>query len=88
MNACCVLHNFIQVEKQNDPLLEAEDLQLLNLVDCELSMRPIEVNEDGITTVEATNEWTLFRDQLVLDMFAEYQRYRAQEEQRELANVP
>ena len=55
-------------------------------MDCELSMRPIEVNEDEITTVEATNEWTLFRDQLTMDMFIEYQRYQAQVEQRELEN--
>jgi hypothetical protein len=56
MNACCVLQNFIWVEKQNDPLIEAEDLHLLNLVEQKLSMRPIEVNKDEITTVEATKE--------------------------------
>lgn len=86
MNVCCVLHNFIRAEKQNVPLIEAE-LQLLNLVDHELSMMPIEVNEDEITTFESNNEWTLFRDQLAMDMFAEYQRYRAQEAKGEFENV-
>ncbi|PRQ45951.1 hypothetical protein RchiOBHm_Chr3g0497311 [Rosa chinensis] len=53
-------------------------------------MRPIETNEEEIRTVEATNEWIVFRDQLAMHMFADYQRRRAQQAQQEqgdLANV-
>ncbi|XP_050365458.1 protein ALP1-like [Argentina anserina] len=91
INACCVLHNFIRIEKHNDPLLEAEEFHILDLVDRELAMRPIEINEEEVRTVEATNEWTAFRDRLAMDMFVDYRRYRVQQvhqEQREVANVP
>ncbi|XP_050379517.1 probable pectinesterase/pectinesterase inhibitor 6 [Argentina anserina] len=91
INACCVLYNFIRIEKHNDPLLEAEEFHILDLVDRELAMRPIEINEEEFKTIKATNEWIAFRDRQAMDMFVDYRRYRVQQvhqEQREVENMP
>ena len=80
INACCILHNFIRTEQAADPVLEAQDLQFLASVDSELLNRSTreenENNSDGITSVQATAEWTAFRDTLALHMFHDYQAQR------------
>ncbi|KAG8378996.1 hypothetical protein BUALT_Bualt07G0042400 [Buddleja alternifolia] len=68
INACCSLHNFVRGEIPEDPLLDE--------VDRELENREIEDyadNDEQITTVKTTNEWTTFRDNLAMQMFDEYQ---------------
>ncbi|KAB2629222.1 hypothetical protein D8674_034017 [Pyrus ussuriensis x Pyrus communis] len=80
INACCILHNFIRTEQAADPVLEAQDLQFLAYVDSELLNRSTreenENNSDRITSVQATAEWTSFRDTLALHMFHDYQAQR------------
>ncbi|KAB2603032.1 hypothetical protein D8674_004037 [Pyrus ussuriensis x Pyrus communis] len=80
INACCILHNFIRTEQAADPVLEAQDLQFLASVDSELLNRSTreenENNSDGITSVQATAEWTAFRETLALHMFHDYQAQR------------
>nr|XP_028953872.1 protein ALP1-like [Malus domestica] len=59
-------------EQATDPVLEAQDLQFLASVDSELLNRSTreenENNSDGITSVQATVEWTAFRDTLALQI--------------------
>lgn len=46
---------------------------LLQEVDNEIDDQPIEADDaNTITSVQVTNEWTNFRNQLSNDMFAEY----------------
>eukprot|EP00256_Glycine_max_P048851 XP_006603327.1 protein ALP1-like [Glycine max] len=77
INACFVLHNFIRDEQQTDQLLEVQDLEFLSVVDEELvhqSREEVQNNViDDITTIQATEEWTRFRDALAMNMFANYQ---------------
>ena len=77
INACFVLHNFIRDEQQTDQLLEVQDLEFLSVVDEELvhQLREGVQNNviDDITTIQATEEWTRFRDTLAMNMFANYQ---------------
>lgn len=72
-----MLHNFIREEQQSDPILEAQDLELLSAVDDELTnqqMARVASNSgDEVTTIQATEEWTRFRDTLAMNMFATYQ---------------
>ena len=66
INACCMLHNFAR-DRQHI----MDDL-LLHEVDNEIS-QPIEADDaNSITSVQVTNAWTNFRNQLSNDMFAEY----------------
>uniref|UniRef100_A0A0R0GDT5 DUF8040 domain-containing protein n=1 Tax=Glycine max TaxID=3847 RepID=A0A0R0GDT5_SOYBN len=77
INACFVLHNFIRDGQQTDQLLEVQDSELLSVVDEELvhqSREGVQNNViDDITTIQATGEWTRFRDTLAMNMFANYQ---------------
>ncbi|XP_028180268.1 protein ALP1-like [Glycine soja] len=77
INACFMLHNFIRDEQHSDPILEAQDLELLSIVDNELINQQMErvTNNigDEVTTIQATEEWTRFRDTLAMNMFATYQ---------------
>ena len=77
INACFMLHNFIRDEQHSDPILEAQDLELLSVVDNELinqRMKRVTNNiGDEVTTIQATEEWTKFRDTLAMNMFATYQ---------------
>ena len=68
INACCVLHNFAR-DRQHI----MDDL-LLPEVDIELADAPNDDPDDDnyITSVEVTTEWSNFRQQLADDMFAEY----------------
>ena len=72
-----MLHHFIRDEQQSDPILEAQDLELLSVVDNELINQQMErvTNNigDEVTTIQATEEWTRFRDTLAMNMFATYQ---------------
>ncbi|KAG5125191.1 hypothetical protein JHK82_031928 [Glycine max] len=64
-------------EQHSDPILEAQDLELLSVVDNELinqQMKRVTNNiGDEVTTIQATEEWTRFRDTLAMNMFATYQ---------------
>ena len=77
INAYFVLHNFIRDEQQTDQVLEVQDLEFLSVVDEELvhqSREKVQNNViDDITTIQATEEWTRFRDTLAMNMFANYQ---------------
>ncbi|KAK9286606.1 hypothetical protein L1049_015006 [Liquidambar formosana] len=73
INACFILHNFIREEMLED--------DLLNDVDEELENAPMleneDVDEDNITAIKVTQEWTAFRDTLAMQMFEDYQARRA-----------
>ncbi|OMO87937.1 hypothetical protein COLO4_20531 [Corchorus olitorius] len=50
---------------------------LLNVVDKDLESAPTiedDVEDENITVVKVTNEWTNFRDELAVKMFEEYRR--------------
>ncbi|XP_073365423.1 uncharacterized protein [Aegilops tauschii subsp. strangulata] len=67
INACCVLHNFAR-DRQH-----MMDNLLLQELDNELASQPIEADDaNSIRSVQVTNAWTNFRNQLSDDMFAEY----------------
>lgn len=72
-----MLHNFIRDEQQSDQILEAQDLELLFVVDDELTnqqMERVTSNiRDEVTTIQASEEWTRFCDTLAMNMFATYQ---------------
>lgn len=78
INACFLLHNFIRIEQLNDPVLEGQDLELLDSVDEEI-MRHLMLDHnannflDRITGVQVTEQWYAFRDTLALQMFHDYQ---------------
>ncbi|KHN47711.1 hypothetical protein glysoja_026400, partial [Glycine soja] len=73
IDVCFLLHNFIRDEQQSDPILEAQDLELLFVVDNELINQQMErvTNNigDEVTTIQATEEWTRFCDTLAMNMF-------------------
>ena len=72
-----MLHNFIRDGQQSDPILEAQDQELLSVVDNELINQQMErvTNNigDEVTTIQATEEWTRFCNTLAMNMFATYQ---------------
>lgn len=80
INACFVLHNFIIEEKQSDEILEDQDLELLSVVDEELTnqqtQRVATNGVDEVECVQVTEAWTTFRDAYAMNMFAEYQDRR------------
>jgi len=71
-----MLHNFIRDEQQSDPILEAQDLELLSIVHNELINQQMErvTNNigDEVTTFQVTEEYTRFCDTLAMNMFATY----------------
>lgn len=75
INACFVLHNFLIDEKMDED-------DILHEVDCELEHVEVPDNEDlknddyYISTAWATDEWNIFRDNLDMKMFNEYQTRR------------
>ncbi|PRQ55957.1 hypothetical protein RchiOBHm_Chr1g0330371 [Rosa chinensis] len=82
INACCVLHNFIRIEQASDPVLEDQDSRFLVAVDLEILNRPTSESNannlnDRITSVQATEQWTNFRDTFALKMFQDYQARHA-----------
>ena len=66
INACCILHNFIWDEMNEDKLLRAVDLELEDV-----SLNKNEISAENITFVRVTNEWTAFRDALAKEIFEE-----------------
>ena len=63
MNACCMLNNFIRVQRLVDPILEDQNAAFLASIDEEIlsqtTMEEIPNNsEDCITCVHDTDEWT------------------------------
>ena len=71
INTCCILHNFIRDEMEEDDLLREVDLELENA-----SINENEALEENITYVRVTPEWTAFRDALAEEMFEQYQARR------------
>ncbi|GAA0185319.1 hypothetical protein LIER_32607 [Lithospermum erythrorhizon] len=67
--ACCLLHNFIRYEMKDDPMENEQTEDDDNLV---------EGNEDQevITTIGTSNEWTQFRANMAIDMFNTWQTSR------------
>ncbi|CAI8586880.1 unnamed protein product [Vicia faba] len=67
-------------EKQWDQFLEAQDLDLLSIVDEELTNQQTERGTtngvDEVATVQVIEEWTIFRDAYAMKIFAEYQKKR------------
>ena len=80
INVCFVLYNFIRDEQQTNQLLEVQDIEFWYVVDKELVHQSREGVQNNvtydITTIQATEEWTRFRDTLVVNMFANYQVIR------------
>ncbi|XP_004300431.1 PREDICTED: putative nuclease HARBI1-like [Fragaria vesca subsp. vesca] len=74
INACCVLHNYIQIEQASDPVLEDQDSRFLADVDQEILNRATSKgpSNDRITCVQPTEQWTNFRDAFALKMFQDY----------------
>ncbi|XP_057486826.1 protein ALP1-like [Actinidia eriantha] len=63
VTACCLLHNLIKREMPNDPVeFEYTRWEQENL-------HNIEVDDDRVTTIEASNEWTGERDALATAMY-------------------
>ncbi|GLT47193.1 hypothetical protein SLA2020_209050 [Shorea laevis] len=71
INACFTLHNFIRDEMVEEDLLREVDEEL------EEATLENEVERDNITFVGVTDEWSQFRDNLAMEMFEEYQAWRA-----------
>ncbi|XP_020243185.1 protein ALP1-like [Asparagus officinalis] len=75
INACFILHNFVRDEnmEENDLLHEVdEELENTDTFDSDN-----EVDVDYITSARATDEWSLFKDDISLEIFNEYQARRA-----------
>ncbi|KAK9992210.1 hypothetical protein SO802_027195 [Lithocarpus litseifolius] len=68
INACCILHNFIRDEMNEDKLLRAVDLELEDV-----SLNENEISKENIIFGRVTDEWTAFQDALAKEMFEEYQ---------------
>ncbi|XP_057471079.1 protein ANTAGONIST OF LIKE HETEROCHROMATIN PROTEIN 1-like [Actinidia eriantha] len=63
VTACCLLHNLIKKEMPNDPVeFEYKRWEQENL-------HNIEVDDDHVTTIETSNEWTGERDALARAMY-------------------
>ncbi|CAN1126547.1 Putative nuclease HARBI1, partial [Linum perenne] len=77
INACCILHNFILDECPRDELLNDE---LIGVQDSDFDHELIGVqdsnsddsDEENITSISSTNEWSLFRDNLAMEMWQAY----------------
>lgn len=63
--ACCLLHNFIRLNTDCDP--EEDNVPDYVTNDETDGPNPIPVN--FIENVEASNEWTNFREQLAINMY-------------------
>jgi len=61
INACCLLHNFIRTEMEEDPAESEVDNLMLG--------ENTEDDVENITAVDPTNEWTQFRNDMAMDMF-------------------
>ena len=65
--ACCLLHNFIRNEMPTDPFEE-----LIGPEFSESDNAPVEVEDDVITTIGTSAQWTTFRTTLATYMFNEW----------------
>ncbi|GLT58104.1 hypothetical protein SLA2020_310260 [Shorea laevis] len=65
--ASCLLHNFIRREMPYDPFEH-----LLDQVEPSVKMEPIE----NIASVESTDEWNAWRDNLAQEMYDEWMNNR------------
>ena len=63
VTACCLLHNLIKREMTDDPVeveYDAEERRRVN---------EVEVDDDNITVIDSSNEWTAGRDALAAAMY-------------------
>ena len=65
---CCIPHNFITDEMNEDKLLRAMDLKLEDV-----SLDENEISKENIIVVRVSNKWKAFRDDLAKEMFEKYQ---------------
>ena len=63
VTACCLLHNLIKREIPND-LVELEYTQWE-----QEHLHDVQVDDDRITTIDTSNEWTAERDALATTMY-------------------
>ncbi|KAK9275051.1 hypothetical protein L1049_022309 [Liquidambar formosana] len=63
ITACCLIHNLIRKEMPMDPFEEKSNAIVGN---------EAELLGDPITTIEASNQWTEWRDNLAQEMFNEW----------------
>ncbi|KAL0301353.1 UNVERIFIED_CONTAM: hypothetical protein Sradi_6412100 [Sesamum radiatum] len=61
--ACCLLHNFVRMEMPDDPL----EGELPNEADM-----PVDHVIEVVSTLDATPQWTAWRDALATDMYTEW----------------
>ena len=73
INACCILHNYVQGEMSEDGLSREVDHELRE----SLILEDGNDEEEQITTIRLPQEWADFRGTLVEQMFEEYQAGRA-----------
>jgi hypothetical protein len=70
ISVCCMLHNFIRREMAIDPIEEEFDNQPIAAVE--------NLDEDDyITTVETSNEWSMWRQNLANEMWDTWRGNRA-----------
>ncbi|KAK9286078.1 hypothetical protein L1049_014458 [Liquidambar formosana] len=69
ITACCLIHNLIRKEMAVDPFEEKSNAIVGN---------EAELLGDPITTIEASNQWTEWRDNLAQEMFNEWRASRRQ----------
>ena len=67
VTACCLLHNLIRKKMSTDPMEDELDAQ-----------EQVNFGDDFIDTVETSNEWTDWRDNLANDMFHDWMASRGQ----------
>ena len=67
ISVCCMLHNFIRREMSVDPIKHEYDRQRRN--------ENLEDN-DYITSVETSDEWSAWRENLANEMFNTWRRTR------------
>ncbi|CAN1120754.1 Protein ALP1-like [Linum perenne] len=72
INACCILHNFIRDESPNDELLNEVDHDLTQVSNYNFDYDSDESDEENITSVRTTQEWSSYRDNLAMEMWQSY----------------
>ncbi|KAL0296201.1 UNVERIFIED_CONTAM: hypothetical protein Sradi_6672200 [Sesamum radiatum] len=65
--ACCLLHNFVRMEMPDDPL----EGKLPDEADM-----PVDHGVEVVSTLDATPQWTFWRDALATDMYTEWTHRR------------
>lgn len=63
--ACCLIHNLIRREMPVDPSEEEEEVG-------DTHSNTFDMDDDRITHIESSNEWTSWRDNLAIEMFEDW----------------